>query len=1235
MFLRWLTLDRYGAFTRRTVDFGPGTLSLVIGANEAGKSTTLEALSDILWGIPTRSGQTFLYGRPALTLQAGIDLPGGHRLDVVRRGRGLSRLDTDTDVDPVWQTERDSRARWLESFGLSHAQLREGGRVLCQGGGDLAELVFTARSGRAVRQLLTDIQQRADSLYKEHGGSKNVAVRQALAEYEAARDQVAAATASAQQVREAREATEQVALEAQRAEREVQVARAALDEAQQRQRAAPHARRLAEVWARMAQLRGLGAVLDDEQLDRYDELRQRLTGADETLARLGGDLEQVTAERSGIVVENAVLADSDAIRRLHLQAEARLADGTRGERLSEEVAALDRQAAVLLRDLVGNIDERPVVELLASLRVPVDRATQLDGVARELEQAEQRLAAREEELRTATRRLADADVQGLELDPDVVSNVREAHDAIAASGSAASAQRAAIEARAEATRRRAEALRLAGLPTGATVPDTVPTRADIDEVAEEISATRAAAKDAERQVERTRTAMWATGEQLGRERTVELPDPADLPAARHRRDSLLAEVIDVVVRGGPLSPSDDLPGRIQGAVAHADSIADLLLTHADAAAREAELRKTLAEQEAGHEAAVGDLVTATERVREVERRWGALWLALGDAIPAPSAAVEVRRHLEAARAVDEEATAAASRIADLREQVDAQRTALAGALARAGRPRPDADLDTLLEAARTLLDEADASREKRATLDQLTRLEREQRRQRDEAEADHDAVVGRWRGQLRAVGIADDIDVPAWQHRRSVLDQAQTLRHQADERREQAENADRRHRGFVDEVRAVAERHDLPGADPAAALRTLSGRLDDATTAQSRSEDLDRRIVDLRATIDRHQADRTEALAGLEEQRQRAAVPDLEELAGAADRSRAVQDLDAEARRLTDLIRAAAPDLTPDALVAEHAHTEPDVLEADRATAAEDLRVAEEELKAALTQQAEARARARDLESGGGAAELHARAQERLAVVAERVERYLIARIQSQVLRAELEAYERQHASPLLDDAGAILQRLTGGRYVALGVEGGASGRALAIIGADEERYAPAELSEGTADQVFLALRLAGIASLQQERQANGAPTLPVVLDDVLMTFDDERAEAALGVMAELSQRWQIVVFSHHAHLAELAESLALDGLTVSHLEPPVAMDAQRTAEEIRRRARPSQPASADVPAPRPSPPVGQPTLATTAERKSANPGAIREWARAAGYEVGDRGRIPGDVVAAYEQAHR
>jgi uncharacterized protein YhaN len=77
------------------------------------------------------------------------------------------------------------------------------------------------------------------------------------------------------------------------------------------------------------------------------------------------------------------------------------------------------------------------------------------------------------------------------------------------------------------------------------------------------------------------------------------------------------------------------------------------------------------------------------------------------------------------------------------------------------------------------------------------------------------------------------------------------------------------------------------------------------------------------------------------------------------------------------------------------------------------------------------------------------------------------------------------------------------------------------------------DLSEGARYQLYLALR---IASLERYLERN--PPLPLVLDDVLITFDDERAAAALGVLGELAERIQILFFTHHSRDVLLASEV-------------------------------------------------------------------------------------------------
>jgi uncharacterized protein YhaN len=74
-------------------------------------------------------------------------------------------------------------------------------------------------------------------------------------------------------------------------------------------------------------------------------------------------------------------------------------------------------------------------------------------------------------------------------------------------------------------------------------------------------------------------------------------------------------------------------------------------------------------------------------------------------------------------------------------------------------------------------------------------------------------------------------------------------------------------------------------------------------------------------------------------------------------------------------------------------------------------------------------------------------------------------------------------------------------------------------------------MSDGTADQLYLALRLASL----EQYLAHNEP-LPFVVDDILMRFDDDRALATLEVLFALSQKMQVLFFTHHRHLADLIE---------------------------------------------------------------------------------------------------
>ena len=91
----------------------------------------------------------------------------------------------------------------------------------------------------------------------------------------------------------------------------------------------------------------------------------------------------------------------------------------------------------------------------------------------------------------------------------------------------------------------------------------------------------------------------------------------------------------------------------------------------------------------------------------------------------------------------------------------------------------------------------------------------------------------------------------------------------------------------------------------------------------------------------------------------------------------------------------------------------------------------------------------------------------------------------------------------------------------------------LAGIRPGEQRVYVEGMSSGTRDQLYLALRLASL-----EKYMESSEPMPFIVDDILVDFDDARSQAALQVLAELAERMQIILFTHHLRLVEQAQQL-------------------------------------------------------------------------------------------------
>ncbi len=111
---------------------------------------------------------------------------------------------------------------------------------------------------------------------------------------------------------------------------------------------------------------------------------------------------------------------------------------------------------------------------------------------------------------------------------------------------------------------------------------------------------------------------------------------------------------------------------------------------------------------------------------------------------------------------------------------------------------------------------------------------------------------------------------------------------------------------------------------------------------------------------------------------------------------------------------------------------------------------------------------------------------------------------------------QRRFAPRIAKRAQELFQKLTHGRYNRLVLSEDLTVKASAT---DETAMQNALwCSDGTADQLYLALRLAVSEEL--------TPNAPLILDDALVRFDDDRLKAALNILCESAENKQVILFT-------------------------------------------------------------------------------------------------------------
>ncbi|MDP1634394.1 MAG: AAA family ATPase, partial [Gallionellaceae bacterium] len=173
-----LDLLRYGKFTDKSVSLPSAAqdFHLIVGPNEAGKSTLRNAIQDLLFGIETRSRYNFLHPHSEMRLGALIE-HGNDKLDFIRTKARTKTLQTfaggplpDSALIPF--LGQIDRTFFDQMFGLNHERLVTGGQEILSASNDIGQILFQAAAGvGSLGEIRDKLETEADKLWAKRKSS--------------------------------------------------------------------------------------------------------------------------------------------------------------------------------------------------------------------------------------------------------------------------------------------------------------------------------------------------------------------------------------------------------------------------------------------------------------------------------------------------------------------------------------------------------------------------------------------------------------------------------------------------------------------------------------------------------------------------------------------------------------------------------------------------------------------------------------------------------------------------------------------------------------------------------------------------------------------------------------------------------------------------------------------------------------------------------------------------------
>jgi uncharacterized protein YhaN len=1156
-----LLLDAYGPFTDRRIDFGTGMagLHIVFGLNEAGKSSALRALVDMLFGIPLRTEDNFLHPYSALKIGGVIGDSAERSLKFYRRKKKNNPL-----VDENGQTveERElaeflggvTREHFELMFGLDHRRLELGGKELLSGESDFAEILFGAGIGSGVSGVVALLREREEKIHKSRG-------KQEL-DRELTRFKQLKKSVRENQLRPADYRALKSEIESLQEQREtVVVGLSDLDGELERLKRFSRLLPLVSEYDRLREKRNdLGEVCFISK----DAIGQRLQ-AQNTLDHTRGQKEQLIQEISEtreesvrLEVPRALIDHVSEIKRIGEQFGSYRNIARDREQLNLELAGNKGAIDTIMNGLgIGAADREQVKEaandygLQDKLLRLISRNEQLTESRNQIEKKTTAAGIEQEKISKQLGRIGK--VADFALLIPAINALRSEGD-LSRQLEEASMRQVTLKKSIDLSLKK---LSLEG--------------ANFDEIASlnvPLAETVALFEKQEQKLAKQEESLSLQTKELGSRRSEinrqiekmqaedSLPTSDKLKVVRNERDRgweliknnwLNGENVEEKAR--EYDAELPLDQAYETRVEISDSLADLMFEKAETVVQYDLWSKELIDIEKS----LNDLEVQKKNLakenEENQIRWCECW---PKEVRPVLTAREMDGWLKKIERVGEklqEYEDVAAKVRSFTERITEGQVHLGEKLAALGveHKEPCKNIAELLEFC-DLQVEKNREREKRnAQLvseaegadNRLAELKKEID-SLEKAERQRKAEWDKQVGDYSFLGDKSEREVEVFLEQ---LNRLRELIQSDDEMQKRIEQMRVEQERFEHDLKTVLKAcspdlFDQPSAESA---ERLLARFSIAESNVARKEEIEKRYESLKKKLS--EAKEKEAVAETTLNRLMAAA-DCEDPTGMDEieqKSQKARELDVRIDRceadikkdstgesmleIREQLAEIDPDLLPGKI--ENLRAESRIQTAERDKLSEQIGTATNKLQ-------EMENKAEQEEDAAAMSDCLAR----INVLAQDYARYRLARI---LLEAEVEKYRRDNQGPVLHRAKEYFARLTAGAYTELRVE--IDDRpALVCVREDGKEVAPTGLSDGTADQLYLALRLGLLEEVMQRNQP-----LPFIADDLFVNFDDIRAKAGFEVLAQVAEQTQVIFFTHHRHLLELAQDAVSENILHSH----------------------------------------------------------------------------------------